>query len=156
MSELALQLIEKEKQDKTEKLDLGKCDLTTFPDELFELTWLKELSLSNRIFSWDKRKWIESHNNGPDNHLKGNLPEKFLLLTSLKKVSLSSDYNRPFIIQDASVLSKISGLQSLDLSSNLISDYSFLEKLTGLQSLGLSYNQISDYSYLKSSPAYNP
>lgn len=38
MSELALQLIEKEKLDRTGKLDLGNCGLTYFPKELFELT----------------------------------------------------------------------------------------------------------------------
>jgi len=35
MSELALQLIEKEKQERTGKLDLGYCSLTDMATELF-------------------------------------------------------------------------------------------------------------------------
>ena len=37
MSELALKLIEKEKEERTGKLDLGKCGLKELPDILFEL-----------------------------------------------------------------------------------------------------------------------
>jgi internalin A len=46
-------------------------------------------------------------------------------------------------------LEKLTGLTSLDLSSNQISDISFLEKLTGLTSLDLRSNQISDLSPLR-------
>ena len=37
---LALALIEKEKQEKTGFLDLGNCGLTEVPEELRELVWL--------------------------------------------------------------------------------------------------------------------
>ncbi|WDN90333.1 hypothetical protein BuS5_03304 [Desulfosarcina sp. BuS5] len=54
MSQLSLQLIEKEKQEKTGKLDLGNCGLQEIPEELFQLTWLEELSFRNQI--WDHNK----------------------------------------------------------------------------------------------------
>jgi hypothetical protein len=37
MSELALKLIEKAKQEKAEALDIGRCGLIELPEELFEL-----------------------------------------------------------------------------------------------------------------------
>ncbi len=40
MSELAKQLIEKEKRERTGKLDLVNMGLTAMPVELTELTWL--------------------------------------------------------------------------------------------------------------------
>ena len=149
MSELALQLIEKEKQEKTGKLDLGKCGLTDFSEELFELTWLEELSLSNKVLSENLQKWIESENKGPVNHLKGSLPDKFQAFTLLKKLSISGSNRSDIYIIDALVLGKISGLQSLYHSDNQISDYSFLEKLTGLHSLYLSSNKIRDIRFLE-------
>lgn len=67
MSELAKQLIAKEKQERTGKLDLGQCGLTDLElqiPELFELTWLEELNLSNRWWDGEKRKWIERTRGG--------------------------------------------------------------------------------------------
>ena len=58
MSELALQLIRKEKEEKTGKLDLGNCGLTDFPEELFDLVWLEELNFCSMF--WDNR--ITSYN----------------------------------------------------------------------------------------------
>ena len=46
MTELAQQLIEKEKRERTGYLDLGNCGLTEMPD-LSELEWLETLILSN-------------------------------------------------------------------------------------------------------------
>ena len=62
MSELALQLIEKEKQERTGKLDLGKYGLSDIPGEVFELTWLQELSFCNEKYDYEKDKWQESSN----------------------------------------------------------------------------------------------
>jgi len=51
MSQLALELIAKEKKEKTGKLDLGNCGLTELPKELFDCVWLEELIISNEY--WD-------------------------------------------------------------------------------------------------------
>lgn len=49
MSDLAVQLIRKEKQARTGKLDLGYCGLRSLPNELFDCTWLEELYLCSGI-----------------------------------------------------------------------------------------------------------
>ncbi len=48
MSELALKRIREAKDKRLTHRDLGNCGLTELPDELFELTWLEELILSDR------------------------------------------------------------------------------------------------------------
>ncbi|MGB0389695.1 MAG: hypothetical protein ACPGWR_33155, partial [Ardenticatenaceae bacterium] len=70
MSDLALQLIEEEKEAKTGKLDLGRCGLTDVPDAVFDLLWLEELSLSNAYWDDELREWIESPNDGELNYLE--------------------------------------------------------------------------------------
>jgi len=144
----ALEIIVKEKKEKTGKLDIGKCGLTELPEELFELIWLKELKLSNRIWDWHKMKWIESINSGPANIFK-NISIKISQLKNLKTLYIGGDYKYPWQITDISFLAKLTNLQSLDLSSNQITDISFLAKLTNLQSLYLRSNQITDITPLK-------
>jgi Leucine-rich repeat (LRR) protein len=53
MSELALKLIREAKEQRLNHLDLGNCDLTVLPDELFELTWLEELILNDNKELYD-------------------------------------------------------------------------------------------------------
>lgn len=67
MSKLALELIEKEKQERTGVLDLGNCELTELPEELFELVWLERLYLSENIYDWQERQWVLSKNKGKTN-----------------------------------------------------------------------------------------
>jgi GTPase SAR1 family protein len=122
MSNLALELIAKEKIEKTGKLNLGKCGLTELPEELFELVWLKELMLyTNQITDIS--------------FLSG--------LTQLQSLDLSANQ-----ITDISFLSGLTSLQTLYLSANQITDISFLSGLTSLQILDLRNNQITDISFL--------
>lgn len=148
MSELALKLIEKEKQEKTGKLDLGNCGLKTIPEKLFELTWLEELFLSNEI--WDfKNGWIQNPNSGGANLINvEELPIEFKCLVRLKKLHLAG-YTNKWKLKTCNILSSLENLQTLDLSFNRISDISFLKKLTDLQTLYLSQNEISDISFLE-------
>lgn len=64
MSVLAIKITEKEKHEKTARLDLGNCDLKTILEKLFELTLLEELSLSNKVLDYIKRDWRQSQNSG--------------------------------------------------------------------------------------------
>ena len=68
MSEMALRLIAQAKKEKAMVLDLGKCGLTTLPEELFKLHRLKELYICNRYWDWEKREWIKSKNKGKGLH----------------------------------------------------------------------------------------
>jgi len=156
MTDLALQLIAREKKEKTGKLDLGKCGLTELPEELFELVWLEELSLGDSRWDAEYFNLIVSPNNGSYNRLQENLPDNFKKLKQLKRLYLSRIYgvgsppnnSRKY---DISILSHLTGLQSLDISSNdeKIKDYNFIENLTALQSLNLSSNKIYGYSFLE-------
>jgi len=158
MTDLALQLIAREKKEKTGKLDLGKCGLTELPEELFELEWLEELSLRNRQWDEKKQKWIDSPNHGPYNLLQGKLPDNFKRLKQLKKfrlggsayVRMKSSHNFWDIwkISDLTILEKLTHLEFLDLRYNRISNIDFLAKLTKLQYLDLSENKLSDISTL--------
>ena len=145
MSELALQLIEKEKQEKTGKLDLGNCGLKDIPEELFELTWLEELFFCNKIWDNNKKTWINSSNSGSENCIYiAELPTGFRNLAKLKKLYFGGVSEKRWRLNRCDILSCLGNLQSLDLSGNEISDISFLENLTGLQTLDLSDNKISD------------
>jgi len=148
MSRLAKQLIEKEKRERTGKLDLGRCGLTDLNDipELFELEWLEELNFFNQWWDYEKREWVDSQNKGEKNRLSA-LPHTLSNLALLKSLKIVRGDGWP--ISDIHVLEKLNSLTSLYFESYRISDYSFLKKLTSLTSLYLISNQISDYSFLE-------
>jgi internalin A len=163
----ALELIEKEKIEKTGKLDLSFRELNKIPDEIDDLTWLHTLDLrSNQISDirfLEKQTGLQtlylSYNKISDINFLEKLRGLQTLYLSYNQISdysflekltgLQNLHLRSNQISDISLLEKLTGLQTLDLSSNQISDINFLEKLTGLQNLYLSYNQISDYSFLE-------
>lgn len=61
MSELALLLIEENKQTRKPALDLGNCGLTRVPDAIGDCAWLETLILSNSWLEYDEeqKKWVE-------------------------------------------------------------------------------------------------
>lgn len=116
MSELALELIEKEKRERTGKLDLGNCGLTDFAKHLIEFIWLKEINLCTNKIS-------------DINFLKN--------MTSLKALNLWNNK-----INDICVLENLTALRSLDLRYNYINDIRYIENLINLESLVLRDNEI--------------
>lgn len=133
MTDLAKQIIEKEKKERTGNLDLGICGLTEIPQELLEMDWVTGFSLSN--YPW------ETKNKGDVNQISD-----ITILSKLPQLqSLNLGNNQ---ISDISSLSALSDLQYLEISDNPISDISSLSGLTNLKSLNLSDNQISDISAL--------
>jgi internalin A len=150
MSELALQLIAKEKKERTGKLDLGNCGLTDFPEELFELEWLEELNFCDEYSDNENHYWIVSSNIGKGNRIEqSTLPEKFARFQQLKTLRIGGDYIDKCKINDCTILGKLQSLTNLFLTHNEISDLRFLENLTGLTRLVLYGNQISDISILE-------
>jgi internalin A len=144
MSELALQLIEKEKRERTGKLDLGNCGLTDFPEELFELEWLEELSLMDIMIDFNNVKLFVKRDNGKPNLIQTEiLPigfEKFQDLKTLNLSGLTDLWN----IKDCGILSELKKLQKLFLGANQISDIQFVKQLHDLECLNLSLNNIAD------------
>ena len=150
MSELALQLIEKEKRERTGKLDLGNCGLTDFPKELFELDWLEELSFNDERKEFENDEWIDCQNKGGSNiFIIEVLPREFKSFLRLKKLYLSGGSSGPWSLRNFNALKDLTNLQLLDLSQNKIRDISFLLKLNGLLDLNLSFNNIRDVSPLE-------
>ena len=141
----ALKLINKEKKEKTGILNLNNCGLTQWPNELFELSWLKVL-LIGKNYEW-KDGVIKYEYSNPGEQAKNQLTvidTRIQQLTELTHLVL--DYNQ---ISDISPLKDLNLLNSLDLSFNKISDISPLKDLNLLNSLVLFNNQISDISPLK-------
>jgi internalin A len=148
MSELAQQLIEKEKKEKTGKLDLGNCGLTEIPKEVFELTWLEELSLSDVVIDGENVNY--SQNKGGGNSLRyKKLPLKIRRLEKLKKLCYGDLLTSQGVLENADALATLTGIQTLYIISNKISDTRFLEGLTGLQTLSLILTSIRDISFLE-------
>jgi small GTP-binding protein len=149
MSELALQLIAKEKIERTGKLDLGNCGLTDFPEELFELEWLEELNFKN-VVSYKRKINQGEHESIHHNQIVcAKIPDEFIYFNRLRILNLSATwFQESFKIDDYSVLSHLKSLEKLALNNNKIKDISFIGNLLGLTSLELSQNQINDISVL--------
>jgi len=147
VSEIALKLIREAKRTKAKSLDLGKCGLTTIPDEVFELTWLEELYLCNQGWNFEKDAWIRSANTGKRNVLD-RIPKFIERLKKLRVLYCNGDYDVVWEIIDISNLSTLINLQTLDISSNQLTDISALSNLSNLSSLNLYSNQLKDISPL--------
>ena len=91
MSKLATKLIEKEKKERTGYLDLGRCGLTEWPEELFDCTWLETLIVSNAYWDIVKGKRVDSANKGGLNNLPVP-PSKFRNLRCLQTLILGSSF----------------------------------------------------------------
>jgi len=146
MTELAQQLIEREKRERTGYLDLGNCGLTELPD-LSELDWLETLIVSNNWWDKGKRQWMSSQNASKPNRIT--LPPSRDLPVSLKKVIFGGDNRIKWAISDWSFLEKLTNLTTLSLRSNQIRDGSFLESLTNLTMISFGLNQIRHGSFLE-------
>ena len=68
MTELAQQLIQKERETRSGYLDLGRCGLREMPD-LSDLDWLETLILSNEWWDWEQGESIHSQNTARSNNL---------------------------------------------------------------------------------------
>jgi internalin A len=151
------ELIEKEKKERTGKLDIGRCGLTELPDELFELTWLEELNISNCYWDNNKGSLVESQNQGKDNFLN-HIPKGLAGLINIEVLNISGNNNKwdirvieflpPRLTHLNISCSKITRLENLpenlielNISDNHISK---LENLpSGIKNLTIYDNEIS-------------
>ncbi len=146
---LALELIEKEKQEKTGFLDLGNCGLTELPEDLRELAWLEELVLGIGRFNRDN-EWVSSGNQDKPNHLDS-LPGWLNELGELRRLWLGGAWGKGkrWALNDLSPLAELKNLRSLGCSGTEIADISPLSGLRNLEMLDCSVTCVTDLSPLK-------
>ncbi len=145
------QRIQEAKEQQLEKLDLSndwKADdsqkLTQIPDEVFELTHLKVLDLSDNQLSTLPES-ISNLSNLSELYLSKNqlrsLPESLGNLTSLNSLYLSENQLRSL----PESLGNLTSLNSLYLSENQLTNLpESIGNLTSLNSLDLSKNQLTN------------
>ncbi len=156
MSELAKKLIAEniakwERGEDASSLDIGRCGLTDLAQqvpELFELTWLEELTLRNEWWDWKERKSQFSKNKGTSNRLTI-IPLAIKRLSQLKILRIATEWSEEYQISDGLFWDSLNNLHSLNISSNRINDGLFLKKLPNLSLLDISNNQIKDGHFLK-------
>lgn len=134
MSELALKLIRKIKEERATFIDLRNCGLTEIPQELFELEWLEEVNLGVYFYNSYTQKFQLSKNAYSKNDIT-NISENIKNLKKLQALYIS--YNK---ITDISALEGLARLTKLYLYSNQIRDISVLKALPDL--LSFSYLEI--------------
>jgi len=156
MSQLASRLIKQ--AEKSTTLDLGFTGLTKIPNEVFKLTQLKELRLSNRRRNKKNKKWINSDNanKGQRNNSISEIPPEIVKLKNLEilyiggSTDLQKDtYNYDkWQISNISYIKELKKLSHLDLYDNDISDISIIGELPELEYINLGSNHISDITGL--------
>lgn len=125
MSELALELIAKEKQERTGTLNISFCGLTEIPAEVAEMTWLHTLIVSNLTFIKINGKWVENLNRGEQNSIDNLLG--LVQLPNLRRINCAGTQ-----VADLMSLAKLQNLLQLGCSFTLVTD---LTPLADLQNL---------------------
>lgn len=141
MSQLALDLIAKEKIEKTGILDLGNCGLTEIPDEVFELEWLEILILSSSYSIFGLTFYSK-------NTLKVNriaqINENIRKLRNLTILSLNNND-----VNDIKPIASCRLIEFLSLENNEnLKDISPIQNLENLETLILKGTSIEDKSHL--------
>ena len=134
MSDLARQLISEAKRSRATVLDIGRCGLTDWPEEFWELTWLEELNLRNRKWDVEEEKWVSATKNQGAYNCLHYIPEEIGALEQLRRLEVGGSGT----IYDETVTWVIA------LDNWLISDLSGLSGLMSLQNLDLRKTQVGD------------
>ncbi|MDD5393022.1 MAG: COR domain-containing protein [Thiothrix sp.] len=142
MSELALQLIEKEKQERTGTLNISRCGLTEIPEAVAELSWLKILIIENSShIKTEDGKWVENPNKGKFNLISDITPLASLL--NLQLLDCSSTQ-----VADLAPLANLLNLKELRCHSTQVADLAPLANLLNLKTLNCSSTQVADLAPL--------
>ncbi|MGH8551803.1 MAG: COR domain-containing protein, partial [Methylococcales bacterium] len=142
---LALVIIEREKQGKTGFLDLGNSGLTEVPEVLAGLVWLEGLVLGDEYINQDGR-WVGSRNTGIPNDI-ATLPSWLSKLQSLHGLGIGR-ISLTGALDDLIPLAGLSNLRTLLCSRTQVADLSPLAGLANLQRLGFSDTPVTDLSPL--------
>ena len=148
MSRLAQQIIEKENDLKTGRLDLGNCGLYELPLAVLKMDWLEELILSNAYIKstdqgFNKDFWINSVNKGQRNEFS-KIPKGLDRLKNLKTLLISGIPNHVWKIEKLNNLPPF--LHTLDISYNRIEKFDNLP--ASLKVLNILHNRIEEIKEL--------
>ncbi|MGB1206731.1 MAG: leucine-rich repeat domain-containing protein [Chitinophagales bacterium] len=136
MSRNAKEIIEIEMREKTGILNLHDCGLQKWPEEIFEMTWLKVLMLgAYRI--WKEEEFILRSVFDKYKNRLNCIPIQIKKLINLIALDLSGNQ-----ISRIENLDCLLYLKNLSLNNNLITRIENLEKLKRLEKLDLFENQI--------------
>jgi internalin A len=131
MSKLALELIEKEKRERTGKLDLSDdYSIDTLPLHFEKMIWLKELTISK---SYSNIEVVKHLTNLEKLDLSLCRISNIDFLKGLKKLTHLDLWNTQ--VKDGNILTNFTKLTFLGLGNTPILDLSFLEKLQKLEKL---------------------
>ncbi|MCP4268849.1 MAG: TIR domain-containing protein [Candidatus Brocadiaceae bacterium] len=145
----AIDVIKKEMSERSGKLIISDCGITEIPIDVFEMSWLTELIISNG-YDQDTNLNLKNTSDIQNPNYLTYIPEQIVNLRRLERLHLGPFGTSSWSIDDIGVLSALTELEELNLSNNQITDISPLRNLVNLKSLNLDYNQISDISSLRS------
>jgi internalin A len=148
----ALQIIHRAKETGATRIDLGNCELNELPNELFELTWLEELILSEEWYDATDEITLQetytTQNQGQVNNIKI-LPHEIKKLSNLKKLFMSGKEDNVWDLHDLRPLKELTELKELYLGYTKVSDLEQIKVLKKLKVLVLANDKIKDLSPLK-------
>ena len=151
MSKLALALIAEASERRFTRLELGNCGLTELPIELFELTWLEELILSNNWneYSFEKNEWefFNSSNYGEKNSIKS-FNRDVNKLSNLIKLIANGEHDNEWELNDLHPLENLVKLKHFDVSSTKVRDLTPLSNFKQLQCIKISNTKVRDLNPL--------
>ncbi|MBK9256732.1 MAG: leucine-rich repeat domain-containing protein [Saprospiraceae bacterium] len=131
---------------KTGILNLGHCGLTSWPEDVFKMTWLEVLIMGdNTIWDGKNRLFVEKRENisfETQNYLD-HIPNEIKSLQSLKVFSIGGDYVKYYPINSTGGLRGLNNLEKLDLSFCRFESVTEFSGLQNLHYLDLSDNLIS-------------
>lgn len=135
--EIALYVIKENQLTKSPRLDLSCLALAELPDELWDCTWVEELSLGRN--QWNEKRQTWSLEDYYERITFTSIPNKIAQLTDLKTLLLDGV---PQI--DLTPLLQLKFLAHLDIRDADIEDFIPLTTIPSLRKLYLSIDHISD------------
>lgn len=142
-------LIAEENHNKTGILHLNNCELSEWPNEIFDMSWIKILNLGNYYNDFDQvnNNFIHSGDKSSKSKNQNSISQIDPRIKNLDNLThLSLERNN---ISQIKNLENNINLKLLELGGNKINKITGLEKLTQLESLYLYTNEIESIGGLE-------
>jgi internalin A len=159
LNSIALDLIYANRRSRNPFIDLGNCAISEIPLELFENTWLVEISFSS--YWWDindndRTRTRCSSLNGEDHNRISKIPPQVKCLINLRKLWIGGDVECRMPITSIGPLANLSNLKILGLGCTNINSIEPLRSLCSLVYIDMwnceniqSLSPVSELRYLQ-------